>query len=151
MDLSHNLCCYYLGFSLVCNHIFWMKRSLLNPVFLVCVFLAIVNQILEKGFGVFVPFIHSYLDDFLCFPIVLTLGLAVYRFTYPEYRLNRWHIIPTFIVYSVYFEMYLPQTSSAYTSDFYDLIAYLCGLTVFGYFINYNDAVGLKRTKIDLR
>ena len=127
--------------------VFRMRRTLTNPVFLVCVMLASVNQILEKGFGIFLPLVHSYLDDLLCFPIVLTLGLAMYRYFKPDYLLNGWHMLFTFLLYSIYFEWYLPKVSSSATSDPVDILMYLVGLTVFGYFINQNDEVGLIRTK----
>lgn len=133
--------------SLDGHYFFRMKRTLFNPVFLVCSFLATVNQILEKVFGVYIPIIHSYLDDLLCFPIVLTLGLAVYRWHDPNYKLSLWHMIPVFIVYTIYFEVYLPQLSSAYTADAWDVLTYLCGLTIFDYFINRSDAVGLGQPK----
>ena len=121
-----------------------MKRTLLNPVFLLAVLLASINQILEKGFGIFLPVLHSYLDDLLCFPIVLTLGLAVYRFFWPNYRLTLWHMLPVLLVYSVYFEIYLPSVSANATADIKDVVMYTIGLTVFGYFINDGDAVGLE-------
>ncbi len=118
-----------------------MKKTLLNPVFLCCVILAIINQTLEKGFGVFIPLVHSYLDDLLCLPIVLTLGLSVYRIVWPNYKLRLWHMIPVLVVYSIYFEWHLPQFSSGYTSDIFDVLAYTVGLTLFSYFIN--DEIGL--------
>ena len=121
-----------------------MKRTLLNPVFLTCLLLAIANQILEKGFGIFIPLVHSYLDDLLCFPIVLTVGLASYRLFNPAYRLTIWHVLPVFLVYSVYFELYLPTVSTRATADVLDVVMYLFGLTIFGYFINGKDVLGLE-------
>ena len=113
-----------------------MRRTLSNPVFVTCVVLATTNQILEKAFGVFLPVIHSYLDDLLCFPIVLTLGLAMYRYFKPNYQLSAWHIWPTVIVYSVYFEWYLPQTSTVYTADVFDVLMYVLGALIYQRFIN---------------
>lgn len=113
-----------------------MRKTLSSPVFLLAVLLATVNQILEKGFGIFIPVIHSYLDDLLCFPIVLTLGLAAYRYFWPNYRLKLWHVWPLVLVYSVYFEMYLPQISSVYTSDILDVVMYISGAVIFQRFIN---------------
>ncbi len=118
-----------------------MKRTLSNPIFLLCVTLAATNQVLEKVFGVFIPVIHSYLDDLLCFPIVLTLGLAMYRYFSPNYRLTPWHIWPTVIIYSVYFEWYLPQTSIAYTTDILDVLMYVLGSILFDLSINRKVAV----------
>jgi hypothetical protein len=121
-----------------------MKRTLSNPVFLTCLVLAAGNQMLEKEFGVFLPIIHSYLDDLLCFPIVLTLGLAMYRAFIPNYKLDLLHMIPVLIAYSIYFELYLPSVSTSATSDPIDVLMYALGMAVFGYFINRNDAVGLE-------
>lgn len=118
-----------------------MKRIFWNPIFLLCVTLAVTNQVLEKIFGIFVPVIHSYLDDLLCFPIVLTLGLAMYRFFSPKYRLTAWHIWPVVLIYSVYFEWYLPQTSAVYTSDIVDVLMYVLGSVLFDLSINRKVAV----------
>lgn len=108
----------------------------MNPVFIVCVFLASSNQIIEKGFGVFIPVVHSYLDDLICFPIVLTLGLAMYRSFKPEYRLTAWNVWPIVFIYSVYFEWYLPQTSTVYTADAVDVVMYVFGALIFQRYIN---------------
>lgn len=121
-----------------------MRRTITNKVFISCVALAILNQIIEKGFGVYIPIVHSYLDDFLCFPIVLTLGLAVYRTAFPNYRLNALHFVSVFVIYALYFELYLPSVSTSATSDWFDLVAYAAGMTLFGHFINRVDAVGLE-------
>ena len=121
-----------------------MRKTLTNKVFLICLMLAAINQTLEKVFGIFIPFINSYLDDVLCFPIVLTFGLAVYRAVDKQYTLTPAHLIITFVVYSVYFEWYLPQISDIATSDAWDLLAYAIGLTIYGYFINKTDDVGLE-------
>ena len=63
-------------------------RTLLHPVFFTSVILAVLNQLIERQ-GVFIPLVHSYLDDLLCFPIVLTVGLSAYRTIIPDYRLTR--------------------------------------------------------------
>ncbi|MBI1287724.1 MAG: magnesium citrate secondary transporter [Flavobacteriales bacterium] len=121
-----------------------MKQTLSNPIFLVAVALAATNQLLEKAFGIFVPIIHSYLDDLLCFPIVLTLGLAMYRYFIPNYRLTAWHIWPILIIYSVYFEWYLPRTSNAYTSDVLDVLMYVLGAVMFN--LTINSEISFRRT-----
>ena len=123
-----------------------MKRTLTNTVFLICVSLAVANQLFEKLFGIFIPLVHSYLDDLLCFPIVLTLGLAMYRLFKPYYRLSLMHMLPVLLVYSIYFEWYLPSVSSSATSDPLDVVMYVIGLVVFGHFINRKDTVGLDIT-----
>jgi hypothetical protein len=112
-----------------------MKTPLLHPVFIAAVVLAAANQFLELA-GIYLPFVHSYLDDLLCFPIILGTGLANYRLAYPEYRLANWHIWPLFVVVVFLFELYLPQTSSAYTADPLDVLFYLGGIYLFQKTIN---------------
>ena len=113
-----------------------MIGTLSNPIFLICVVLALINQLLEKAFGIFILLVHSYLDDLLCFPIVLTLGLAAYRSFWPNYRLTAWHVWPTVLIYAIYFEWYLPQTSAVYISDVVDVLMYALGALIFQQFIN---------------
>jgi len=112
-----------------------MKKTLLHPVFLTAVLLATVNQLLERN-GVFIPFVHSYLDDFLVFPIVLTVGLSFYRIIWKNYTLTPWHIWPLLAVYVFVFEIWMPTTSSLYTADIFDVVAYVLGIFVFQRFIN---------------
>lgn len=102
---------------------------------MMAVMLAVSNQILEHN-GVFLPYIHAYLDDLLCFPITLTLGLAAYRWLWPHYQLNKWHIWPLFLFYAFYFEGYLPTKSTLYTRDWADVLAYFIGILIFLKWIN---------------
>jgi len=112
-----------------------MIKTLLNPLFLVAVFLATANQVIERS-GVHIPFVHSYLDDVLVFPIVLTVGLSFYRILWKEYTLTPWHIWPLLAVYIFVFEIWMPTTSSLYTADIFDVVAYVLGILIFQRFIN---------------
>jgi len=112
-----------------------MKKTLLHPVFIIAVLLAAVNQLLERN-GVFIPFVHSYLDDVLVFPIVLTVGLSFYRIIWKNYTLTPWHIWPLLAVYVFVFEIWMPTTSSLYTADIFDVVAYVLGIFVFMKYIN---------------
>jgi len=113
-----------------------MREVLTHRVFLASVLLAMTNQVMEKGGGIFVPLIHGYLDDLLCFPIVLSLGLAMYRYFRPHYRLTHWHVWPTVLLYSVYFELYLPARDQAFTADVFDVVMYVAGSVVFLRWVN---------------
>jgi len=112
-----------------------MKKTLLHPVFIIAVVTAALNQIIEHH-GVYIPVVHSYLDDLLCFPIVLTTGLVSYRTVYPWYRLGPWHIWPLFLFITIYFEVYLPKISMLYTADPADVLFYLAGIFIFQKTIN---------------
>ncbi len=110
-------------------------KTLLNPLFIIAVVLAGANQLAER-LGIHIPVIHSYLDDILCLPIVLTVGLAAYRIIIPNYTLSRWHIWSLVVMLTVIFEVYLPTTSNLYTADFLDPVAYSIGALLFSRFIN---------------
>jgi len=107
-------------------------KVLLHPVFIASVLLAATNQLLERN-GIFLPFIHSYLDDLLCFPIVLTVGLAGYRLLYRDdaYTLGPWQAWTAVVLYAVMFEWVLPSYSPVYTADVFDGVAYVVGTGVF--------------------
>lgn len=110
---------------------------ILHPIFLVAVLLAATNQLLERN-GIFLPFIHSYLDDLLCFPIVLTVGLAGYRLIHQDdsYTLGPWQVWATVVLYAVMFEWVLPSYSPIYTADALDVLAYAVGTVVFLRWVN---------------
>lgn len=112
-----------------------MRGVITNPVFYGSVILAILSRFLEE-MGVYLPFVHSYLDDLLCFPIVLSLGLIGYRIVTPSYILTKWHMWLVVAIYSVYFELYLPTTSVINTADFVDVIMYGLGAFVFDRTVN---------------
>lgn len=112
-------------------------RVLRHPLFVCSVLLAAANQVLERQ-GLYLPLVHAYLDDLLCFPIVLTVGLAGYRLLHSDdhYTLGLWQVWPVVILYAVLFEWVLPSVSTVYTQDAFDVVAYLTGTGVFLRWVN---------------
>lgn len=112
-------------------------RVLRHPLFVGAVLLAATNQMLERN-DISLPFIHSYLDDLLCFPIVLTVGLAGYRLIHRDdaYTLGPWQVWATVVLYAVMFEWVLPSYSPVYTADALDVLAYAVGTLVFLRWVN---------------
>jgi hypothetical protein len=110
---------------------------LTHPLFILAVVLAAINQWLESR-SIFLPLVHSYMDDFLCFPIVFSVGLTSYRLVLSseKYVLRPIQIWPVVILYTLVFEFILPRYSDVYTSDWRDGIAYICGTVVFLKWIN---------------
>lgn len=112
-------------------------RTLLHPVFLICVFLFIGNQALELA-GLYFPLLFSYLDDLLAMPIVLTIILAVERI----YFQNDSFVMPlawlagAVVAFSIFFELLLPPIYSKHTADWLDVVAYTLGALVFQFTIN---------------
>lgn len=113
-------------------------KTLLHPLFIAASLLFLLNQLLERN-GVHLPFIHAYLDDVLCMPVVLTIALAIQReFTFrnPGYTFTWWHIGFSVLWFSFVCEIIFPRYIAAYTADPLDVIAYMAGAIVFGVYVN---------------
>ncbi len=112
-----------LGFS----YYFWL-----------CSVVFIINQLVEK-LGLFIPFVHSYLDDIVCPGIVLGFALFVQQhFTYrvANYRLPLSHILFFVVWYSFLFELLFPLWDNRHHADALDILAYGGGAFWFYYFGN---------------
>lgn len=80
--------------------------------------------------------VTSYLKDFLVIPIVSTISLhgVWWLKKNKAIRLNGFTILSIVILFSVYFEYYLPKISVRYTSDIWDVACYALGGIIF-YFL----------------
>lgn len=78
-------------------------------------------------------FVNNYLNDFLCMPIVLKICLKVVRFIRSDDRLQLPLLLcfTVTLLFAVYFEGYLPHVSARYTQDFWDLVCYAAGMSLF--------------------
>jgi len=107
--------------------------SVFPPFWFWCSAIFILNQFLEAG-GVFIPYVHSYLDDILAIPIVLGFTLAFQQqFTYrnPKYTFSIWHSLIFLLGLSWYFEWYLPSVYNHHYRDPWDIVAYAAGAVFF--------------------
>lgn len=77
--------------------------------------------------------VSSYLNDFLIIPIV---GLICLRAVWwikkdTSIRLHGITILSLVILYSVYFEIYLPKIHERYVADVWDVVCYAAGGMIF--------------------
>lgn len=113
-----------------------MKRTLSHLVFLAALLIFLINQALEHS-GIFLPVIHSYSDDLMCLPVILTPALAGFRFFLgKQFCLPVSKIMTAFILLSVSIEIILPAFSTRHTADAVDVIMYALGGAVFHFLIN---------------
>jgi len=112
-------------------------RTLLNPFFIACAVLWGVNQLLEIN-GIYLWPLFGYLDDLVCFPLVLGGILTVQRvyFSCNSITLPFQHVIFAVVMFTVCFELVLPYFRAVYTADALDAIAYSAGALGFQVFIN---------------
>ena len=115
-----------------------VKAFLTRPLLLLLVAVFFINQVFDHT-GVYIPFVHAYLDDVLTIPLSATLILFVQRFvTYrsPAYTLPMWQVVFLWAVFSVWFEWYLPQQSAAFVRNWWDILAYAVGGVLFVWKLN---------------
>lgn len=116
-----------------------MKKRERN-IFILLSLAFILNQWLESE-RVFIPFIHSYLDDLLCIPVILYPVLLIFRkYVYADknYSFPFSYILTTAVMLSLAFEVWAPSYSSVYISDKYDIPAYVAGGVFFHFFMGGN-------------
>lgn len=98
-----------------------------------------VNQLFKKQLPNSI-FLNHYLNDLVALPILLYLGMKLRNILIQNPKpLNSANIIFTFAIVSLYFEFYLPQKSSAYTADVWDIAMYGFGMFYFSLFMNGSD------------
>ncbi len=77
--------------------------------------------------------ITSYVNDFLCMPVVLTICLKILHYIKKDTTILL-PLLPILILtsfYSFYFEWYMPQVETRYTADWVDVIMYFGGALLF--------------------
>ena len=97
-----------------------------------CFGLFLLNLLMLKRFQL-PTFFSSYLNDLLCLPVVL----GICHFLIANFSKNKQLKISLFsclslaALYSIYFELYLPEVTERYTADPVDVLAYFTGAIVF--------------------
>jgi hypothetical protein len=114
-------------------------RVLKNPLFLIACILFWANQYLEKVQGIFIPFVHAYMDDLLAMPVVLGITLQAFQWIHPlraGFRFTKVQVLVGWLYFSLLFEILLPRWSDHYVADPWDVLAYGIGAAFFYRFIN---------------
>lgn len=108
-------------------------KLLTKPYFLLFTFSYLTVKYLQYQNIALPSFIQHHLNDLLCLPIILTLGLFLVRKIKrdAQLELSIWHILGMCIFYALYFEYYLPQKSIMYTADPVDALMYFIGGVIF--------------------
>ncbi|QCR24021.1 magnesium citrate secondary transporter [Pontibacter sp. SGAir0037] len=112
-------------------------RTLRHPVFLICLILFCINQVLELA-HIYIEYLFSYLDDLLSMPIVLTIILTAERLYFSDNRfVLPWHYtLAAVVLFSIFFEWLFPLFSQRHTADAWDMAAYAIGAVLFHFSIN---------------
>lgn len=110
-----------------------------NPYFLLAFLIFWINQFVERILGIFIPWVHAYLDDLMAMPVVLGITLQVFRWIHPQkdrFVFTKMQIAVAWAYYSFLFEYLLPKWSETYTADIWDVVCYAIGAVAFYFLIN---------------
>ena len=109
---------------------------ILHISFAVFVFIFLLFEALKFS-GITLPgWTTSYLNDFLCMPIVLIICLKAVHYIKRDtsIKLSLPLILTITSLYALYFELALPEFTVRYTADFVDVIIYFSGAILY-YFL----------------
>ena len=102
-------------------------------LFSTCLFIFLLNLLLINFSSNLPSFFSSYLNDLLCLPIVLSICFFIIR-SFGKNRSLKISFFTAFslaALYAVYFEFYLPEVTTRYTSDVIDVLLYFVGAIIF--------------------
>lgn len=106
-----------------------------------CFAVFLVNLLLVKSRLQLPEFFTSYLNDLLCLPVVLGICLLVIRkfSKNKQLQISLFSVFSLAALYSVYFEIYLPEVTERYTADVFDVFLYFVGALLFYLFQKPNE------------
>ena len=112
---------------------------LVDPLYLACVVLYVVNRLWLKPYCDF-WFFHWYLNDLICIPFVLPpmlFALRLLRLRRTDGPPDYWEIVVPLLMISFAFEVYFPNTErfrGVTVADPFDIVAYTVGAVISGFF-----------------
>ncbi len=113
-----------------------MVRTLL---FITSLISFLLHQYLERIAGLHIPAADNYLDPLLLMPILLTLILWERRWLLgmgSSHILSFYHIVGYCLLVALVSEVVFPAVSPTFTSDPWDVVAYMAGSLLFHVFMN---------------
>ena len=109
-------------------------KALKSPLFIICVILFLLHQLIQYVFKIKIAFADAYLDNLVAMPIILTLLHAERRYIFKRgvsYRLTTLEIILATIYIAVMSEVLFPLLSPRFTFDWFDFVFFFAGAALF--------------------
>lgn len=120
-------------------------KVLKSPVFIICLVLFVIHQLMQKVMDIHFSLFDRYLDNLLAMPIILTLLMIERRYLLGRkhtYRLSILEILVATIFIVLVAEIAFPLFSKDFTTDWWDVLFYTLGSTIF--FLTINQTAGKK-------
>ena len=124
--------------------------TLRSPLFIVCFFLFVIHQVLQKIFHINFFWVDSYLDNLLAMPIILSLWQLEKIWLFrkgSDYKLSALEIFLATVYISLISEIIFPLLSKDFTGDIVDVIVYFIGSTIFYGVNKYRDKSNKSKMK----
>lgn len=111
----------------------YLHMKLVYFFFFFAVFIFLSIGILNLAEVDMPTWITSYVNDFLCMPVILTICLKIVHYIKKDttIRLPLLPILALTSFYAIYFEWYMPQVETRYIADWVDVIMYFGGAFLF--------------------
>ena len=110
-------------------------NTLKHPLVYGSIVIFVGYHILELTLTEPIPYLHAYLDDLVCMPIVLGLSTQIAQWIHPVkeyYYLTLIHVVLSVTFYSLLFELLLPLLNpERFTADLMDVFFYVMGAGIF--------------------
>lgn len=120
-------------------------QVLKSPVFIISLVLFIIHQIMQKILDIHFSLFDRYLDNLLAMPIILTLLMIERRYLLGRkhtYSLSLLEIFIATVFIIVVAEIAFPLLSRDFTTDWWDVLFYALGSTIF--YLTVNQTAGNK-------
>jgi hypothetical protein len=113
-------------------------RKFFTPAFVLALLFFLLHQLLQKIFHINIPFADSYLDNFLCMPILLHGLLWERKFFWKNehYKLPFSHMAAATLLVSFISEFLFPLWSVEFVKDYFDFVFFGLGALVFAVCMN---------------
>lgn len=98
--------------------------------------LFVAHQLLQKGLGIHIPFVDSFLDPMLGMALLLFGWQKEQELVFQKESLGYLDVIVLTLFASLFFEFLLPKWHSGFTKDPLDLIFYAFGALLFLLLLN---------------
>lgn len=113
---------------MVSNPFNWIKFYRIE---IIVILLALLHQVLQKGFHLKLGWVDNYGDDLLAVPfvsacILLLENFLVYRNHTRKHSFSQ--LLFLFVFITIFFEFIAPKISTSYTFDWLDILFYFFGL-----------------------
>lgn len=105
----------------------------ISLLFYICFGIFLLNLLLLNSSLPLPTFFSSYLNDLLCMPVVLCVCLFLIRkiSNRKNLKISLFSALSLAVLYSIYFEIYLPNVTERYTADVVDVLLYFTGALLF--------------------